>query len=45
MDACGVGWRWQHAGPVSHLEPGVGVAGLAAAERLRLTGQGLPIVT
>lgn len=44
MDTCGVGWRWC-AGPVSHLDPGVGVAGLAVAERLRLTGQGLSVAT
>lgn len=35
MDACGVGWRWC-AGPVSHLDPRVGVAWLAVADRLRL---------
>lgn len=44
MDTCGVGRR-RCAGPVSHLDPKVGVAGLAAAERLRLTGQGLPVAT
>lgn len=41
---CGVGRRWC-AGPVSHLDLGVGVAGLAAADRLRLTGQGLSVAT
>lgn len=44
MNTSGVGRRW-YAGPVSHLDPRVGVAGLAAAERLRLTGQGLPVAT
>lgn len=35
MDACRVGRRWR-TGPVSHLDPREEVAGLAAADRLRL---------